>query len=180
MVSGNFGQTVPALVLLSGLPGTGKTTFALDLVRRHGFVHVESDAIRRALAVQPCYSPEENSRVFRLVHARVRAVLGGGGRAVADATNLTGRDRRRFLRVAADCDAAVLAVRMTAPEDVVRGRLRRPRDGHSQADERVYDLMRGRPQPFPIPVLVVDSRFVTTPSADLAVRLLEAGPGGQP
>lgn len=176
MVSGNFGPGTPAMVLLSGLPGTGKTTFALALSRQHGFVHIESDAIRRALAPEPRYSAAESARVFALAHARLRTVLAAGGRAIVDATNLTTRDRGRFLEIAAQASATVLVIRMTAPDSTVRQRLRGPREGHSQAGEAVYERMRGRVQPFGIPVLVVDSRFATSPSVDLAVRLLGLEP----
>ena len=36
-----------AMLILSGLPGTGKTTFAVALAARAPVVHLESDAIRR-------------------------------------------------------------------------------------------------------------------------------------
>jgi predicted kinase len=66
----------------------------------------------------------------------------------------------------------VVAVRLTAPEDTLRERLSKPRQGWSEADVAVYERMRERPRPFTIPVVVVDTRFDTGPSVDLAITLV--------
>ena len=54
----------PILVLLSGLPGTGKSYFAKELSRRLPFVIVGSDRMRKALAPNPIYDRREHARVF--------------------------------------------------------------------------------------------------------------------
>lgn len=164
-----------ALILLSGLPGTGKTTFARALAERLEVVHVESDAIRRGLAAEPTYSPRESGLVFARVEAEARRALVEGRHALIDATNLTNRDRRRFVRLANETDAMLVAVRLTAPEEVVRERLAGPRDGHSQADLGVYEAMKSRPQPFAFPAIVVDTRWGLEPAIDLVVRMIHRG-----
>ncbi len=164
-----------ALILLSGLPGTGKTTFARALTERLEVVHVESDAIRRGLAAEPTYSPRESGLVFARVEAEARRALVEGRHVIIDATNLTNRDRRRFVRLASETDAMLVAVRLTAPEEVVRERLAGPRDGHSQADLGVYEAMKSRPQPFAFPAIVVDTRWGLEPAIDLVVRMIHRG-----
>ncbi|MCL4242184.1 MAG: AAA family ATPase [Dehalococcoidia bacterium] len=161
-----------ALILLSGLPGTGKTTFARALGGRLKFAHVESDAIRRGLAAEPTYSPRESGMVFARVEAEARKALTDGKHALIDATNLTNRDRRRFVRLANETDSLLVAVRLTVPEEVVRERLASPRDGHSQADVAVFEKMRSRPQPFPFPAIVVDTRWGPEPAIALVLRLI--------
>lgn len=165
----------PALVLLSGLPATGKTTFAARLASRLPIVAIESDAVRRELVPQPSYTSTESARVFDVAEARVHDALLAGRHALLDATNLTARDRGRFLACAAQVDATVLAVRLTAPIHTVRQRMGRPREGHSQAGFDVYLRMRERPQPFNIPVVVVDSRFDIGPSVELVAALITRG-----
>jgi hypothetical protein len=161
-----------ALILLSGLPGTGKTTFARALGERVELAHVESDAIRRGLAAEPTYSARESGMVFARVAAEARQALAEGRHALIDATNLTNRDRRRFVRLASETDARLIAVRLTAPEEVVRERLGGPRDGHSQADMAVFEMMRSRPQPFPFPAIVVDTRWDLEPAIAFVLRLI--------
>lgn len=161
----------PALILLSGLPGAGKTTFARALCERTGAVHIESDAIRRSVASTPSYTPRESATVFAIAGRQVDAALAAGRTAVVDATNLTTRDRRRFVQAAAAARARLVAVRLTAPEAVLRERLSAPREGHSQADVRVLELMRGRPQRFLVPVVTVDTRHGIGPAVAIVMRL---------
>jgi predicted kinase len=176
MTTGNFATARrPALILLSGLPGAGKTTFARELAKAIPFTHFESDAVRRGIAPAPTYASDESAKVFRTIETRAEKALRSGVNALVDATNLTKSDRRRFHRLASRVDALFVAVRITAPDAVIRERLARPRDGHSQADLAVYEMMRGRAQPFAVPVVVVDTRFDLEPSIALVVRLVETG-----
>jgi predicted kinase len=164
----------PALVLLSGYPGAGKSTFARAIrAALDGVVVVESDAVRRELFPTPRYIPPEHERVFREVERRARVALEGGQVAVIDATNLTTRDRARFIRLAKRQAMPAVAVRLVAPWAVLEARIAGPRDGFSQATVSVLEGMWGRAQPFSIPVVVADSRYPFGPSLALLRRLLE-------
>ena len=171
MPNSNFGGRARVLILLSGLPGSGKTTFANALAQRLPLVHVESDAIRRGIAARPSYSRLESGLVFARVEAEVRAALASGCVALQDATNLTNRDRRRFLRVAEDLGARLIAVRLVAPEATIRERLAKPRDGHSQAGIEIYERMRPRLELMARPTVVVDTRFPLEPALALVASL---------
>jgi predicted kinase len=173
MHNGNFGDRFPVLILLSGLPGSGKTTFAHQLQRRIDADHVESDAVRRSIAPAPLYSHAESGAVFARVDAAARKSLFEGRHVIVDATNLTNRDRRRFLRMVAELGVRLVAIRLTAPETVIRERLAGPRDGHSQAGLDIYERMRDRPQPLPVPCIVVDTRFSLAPAIDLVLHLID-------
>lgn len=173
MAIGNFRDAAPALILLSGLPGAGKTTFAHALARYLAFEHIESDAIRRELSPRPTYDPRESAKVFARAEAAARKSLRAGCHAVIDATNLTNGDRRRFVVLAKRLGVGLICVRVVAPEAVIRARLSAPRAGHSQATVGVYELMRGRARPFAHPAVVVDTEFDTAPSAELVARLVE-------
>lgn len=172
MNNANFRPASPALVILSGLPGTGKTTFAACLARRLPIVHIESDAIRRGISARPAYSSEESAAVFGRAERLAANALADGKNVVVDATNLSHRDRKRFLRLARQSGAKLVAVRLTAPETTVKDRLTRPRDGNSEAGLEVYEMMKGRPQPFRMPAIVVDTRFPLEPAVDLVLRLI--------
>ena len=172
MRTGNLRPVEPALILLSGLPGAGKTTFAHALAQVLDFEHVESDAIRRSMAAQPTYSGPESAAVFARAEALAAAALAAGRHALVDATNLTPKDRKRFIKLADRAAGALIAIRVTAPDAVIRERLASPRAGYSQADVGVYEMMRGRPRLFSTPVVVVDTRFDLAPSVELVRQLV--------
>lgn len=173
MHNGNFSDAPPVLILLVGLPGAGKTTFARALAERLPLRHIESDRVRLSMTASPTYSPLESSAVFARVDAAAREALREGCPALVDATNLTNRDRRRFLRIAAELQVRLIAVRLTAPADVIRRRLAGPREGFSQAGVDIFERMKTRPQPLAIPSVVVDSRYPCQPAIDLVLRLID-------
>ena len=169
-----------ALVLLSGLPGSGKTTFAARLASQLDAGVLESDRVRLELFPRRRYTRKENAAVFATVRERAEGVLADGRDVIVDATNLRGWERSGFLELAAGQGARVVAVRqgarvvavrLTAPDAVLRERLTGPREGASEADVRVYERMRGQEEPFSTPCVQVDSRYCTEPSVALTVAL---------
>ncbi len=171
MHNGNLADSPGTLILLSGLPGSGKTTFAHALREQLSVEHIESDAIRRGFAPVPTYSPAESGAVFARVDELARGAIASGRHALIDATNLTNRDRKRFVTLANDLGARIVAIRVTAPDSVIRERLRNPREGFSQAGVEVFERMRDRLQPFSLPCLVVDTRYPLRPAIDFACRM---------
>jgi len=173
MTSGNWAPPPPALILLSGYPGSGKTTFAHALATVLPVDHHESDAVRRSLFREPAYTPAESARVFATIESHAAASLRAGRNALVDATNLARGDRRRFERLAERIEAPFIAVRLTAPDEEIRRRLAVPRLGNSQAGLAVYEAMLGRARPFAGPAVVVDTRFDLAPAVALISRLVQ-------
>ena len=77
----------PFLVILSGLPGTGKSYFANQLTRHIKSVIVESDRIRKLLLSKPIYSKSEHARIFAICHRLAEDALSQGYVTIFDATN---------------------------------------------------------------------------------------------
>jgi predicted kinase len=160
-----------ALFLLSGLPGSGKTTFAGALLASTDAVHVESDSVRRELYSVPLYTQREHERVFAEVERRVSRALAARRSVAVDATNLKQLHRARYFELAADAHVPVVAIRLVAPYPTLEKRVSGARDGHSQADVNVLRAMRGNEERFAVATLVADTRFAVEPTVALAIQL---------
>lgn len=140
----------PALIVVMGLPGVGKSHCARLLCGRLGAAHVASDELRSRLFIAASYADEENRAVFGAVTALVDALLDEGHRVVVDATNLIARNRAGAIGVARRRGIPVTYVRITSPDEDVRARLvargrGRGTGDHSEADVSIYERMRAQP-----------------------------------
>ena len=137
----------PTFIVVSGLPGTGKSYFCSQLAKRLPFVILESDALRKALFPSPSYNLQESSRLFQACHLLIEKLLKKGIPLILDATNLSERYRERQYNIADRLDAKLILVRIEAPTEVVRERLKARREGanpanESDADWEVYQRMK--------------------------------------
>jgi predicted kinase len=152
----------PVLVLLSGLPGTGKSYLARRLAPLLKATVVETDSVRMLLYPQPQYTAGENFWVYRVCHEVIGRLLRRGVSVIFDATNLRERHRQILYQMADALGANLVLVRTTAPERVVRSRLHQraiqpdPED-HSRADTTVYYRMYDAEEPMRRPYLTVDT-----------------------
>ena len=160
----------PRLLMLAGLPGSGKSTFARELSAHYSFVVLESDRLRKTLVARPQYTADEHSRVFRACHLLIDEFLGKGYPVLLDATNLGQRNRRPVIALARRHDVPLGVVVVTAPPEVVRQRLVDRESGSdpdtwSDAGVAIYDRMAPAWQP------VMRQHFEVDTSRDIAPAL---------
>ena len=163
----------PAFIVVSGLPGTGKSHFCSRLTKRIPLVILESDALRKVLFPSPAYSIEESSYLFRACHLLVEKLLEGGVPLILDATNLSERHRERLYSIADHLDVKLILVRVEAPPEVVQERLKarqREPENKSDADWKVYQRMRPTVQKMGRNHYAVDTSRDITPVLDKIVR----------
>jgi len=165
----------PAFIVVSGLPGTGKTYFCSKLAERLPFVTLESDALRKTLFSSPSYSPQESNRLFQACHLLIEKLLRKGIPLILDATNLSERHRERLYNVADRLDVKLILVRVEAPGEVVRERLKARQEGmdpeeKSDADWEVYQRMKPTLQKICRNHYAVDTSRDITPVLDKIVR----------
>ncbi len=134
----------PFLIVVSGLPGAGKSHFCRRLAQRLPAVILESDRLRKALFPSPGYSVAESSRLFRACHLLMERLLEKGIPLIFDATNLSERYREYLYSIAERLDVRLVLVRVEAPPQLVYERLKEREAssvGNSDADWAVYQRM---------------------------------------
>jgi len=152
----------PALLVVSGLPGTGKSRLCRSVHDSTQAVILASDALRRLLFGQPGYSYPESRRLFAAIHAAIDRLLADGRSVILDATNLAEREREPLYSIAERRKARLLLVQTVSPPEVVRRRLASRRRGQdpqdlSQADVEVYRRMLANKEPIQRPHRVIDT-----------------------
>ena len=151
-LAGELGQlpapeAQPALIVVSGLPGTGKSYFCRRLAERLPYLVLESDALRKRLFTVPEYSAAESAYLFRTIHQLIEELLGQGIPVILDATNLSERHRERLYNIAERRNARLILVNVKAPPEVVQKRLenrleKKNNGDNSDADWEVYQKLR--------------------------------------
>ena len=152
----------PCMILMCGLPATGKSHIASALEAPLSARTLRSDVIRKELAgMSPTdhdrsgdesgiYSREMTQRTYEEMLARAQAELEHGWSVIADATFPAAPFREPFMRLAAEKHIRALLIETTALEDVIRQRMAARASDQtdaSDADWSVYLRARGRFEP---------------------------------
>lgn len=152
----------PRLILMVGLPGTGKSTLARRLATLLPAPIVESDRVRRILFQWPRHTLNESRRVHQVCRTLIEQLLRQGSSVIFDATNLIEAHRALIYQIADRLRIPLVILFVTAPPEVVRDRLEgRRRQPHpedaSEATWPVYERMRRSMEPIGRPYLEVDT-----------------------
>ncbi len=158
----------PGFVVVSGLPGTGKTFFCKKLAEKQPFCIVESDALRKILFPSPDYSSVESARLFTAIHGLIEWLLENGVPVILDATNLSEHNREYLYRISDRAGARLALVSVEAPPAVAYQRLQARKNGavpdtKSDADWEIYGQMKSKAEKIQRNYFVVDtSREITS------------------
>ncbi len=180
------------LVVVGGLPGTGKSTVASGIAAALGAAHLRSDDVRKereglepgtAAAAPPgegLYRPDRVAATYADLFARAGDLLGRGVSVVVDATfaEPARRDEARRLAAATYADLDELVCR--APAALVERRLARrdPAASHSDAGVEVYRALAAVERPWPEARPVDTSGRQDRSLADALGLLGASGPPG--
>ncbi|TMQ90352.1 gluconate kinase [Actinomadura soli] len=154
------------VILVGGLPGTGKTSLAGALADRLGCSLLSSDRIRKELAgLAPLdsaatpygtgiYTPQWDRRTYRELADRAAKLLRLGETVILDAS-WTSKEQRDLLATMAEREHAHLSsLRCEAPETLTADRIRTRTRGPSDADTEIAAAMRAHAAPWPEATIV--------------------------
>ncbi|MGB8857904.1 MAG: AAA family ATPase, partial [Ilumatobacteraceae bacterium] len=155
------------LVLIGGLPGTGKTTLAEALSARLGWVTVNTDDVRHELAArsapgawgQGAYAPDITAQTYEVVLARARTALAMGESVIVDASFRDEANRAAARDLAGALSASLVELQCRAPTTVTEPRLAgRDASNPSDATPAIAARMAQSFAPWPQAVVIDSTR----------------------
>jgi predicted kinase len=106
------------LIVLSGLPGTGKTTIARELAQRLKAVHVRIDSIEQAIKNSGSVMGPMNDAGYRVGYAIAEDNLRTGLTVIADSVNPIQITRDQWIAVAKNTQQKAVEVEIKCSDPV--------------------------------------------------------------
>lgn len=135
------------VVIVFGLPGSGKSFFAERLAAELGADYINTDRVRKEMFPKPSYSDEEKSLLYKKLldevyhHAHARKVL------VLDGTFHLQKIRADFIKLSSDLNIDLKWIEVIANDDLIKERLSKERE-YSDADYSIHKLIKEEYEPF--------------------------------
>ena len=120
--------SAPILIVVGGLPATGKSTVASALARRTGFAFVRVDRIEQAIIDSTDLTQPLGPVGYTVAYGVAAEQLRHGVSVVAESVNPLGVTRDAWRGVAADTGARVLEVELICSDQAAHAERVRTRD----------------------------------------------------
>lgn len=159
-------------IMLVGLPGCGKTTYARKLVEEYGLEHISSDQIR----MEKGMSGDQHVGVFEEMLVRTKENLIAGKSLIYDATNLHRKYRKALLENIKKCNAYKICIFFTEPFDVCMERNKQRGQYAVVPEYRMYEMLKAFKVPMEYEGWDDIIRIQTSPGIDLN-QVLESAKG---
>jgi uncharacterized protein len=184
----------PLLMVVMGLPASGKTTLARALAGRLGLVHLNSDVVRKELAGsrptehhddrygEGLYTAATTRRTYAAMRRRAGRWLGRGRSVVLDATFGDAGERSALDRLARRRGVALLVVECRADHAELQRRLAARRADPGRASDARLELwprlLAGYAEPTEVTErLAIDSSMPVPRQVAAVLIRLDAGSG---
>ncbi len=133
------------IIIVFGLPGSGKSYFASHLASMINAEYINSDIVRKKLFHKRTYSEQEKLLVYNEMIRQMRKVAKQNRNVALDATFYSNDIRQKFVEGIKDIND-IIFIEVTAEESVNRKRLEKARED-SEADFEVYKKIKNEWEP---------------------------------
>ncbi|MEO0340402.1 MAG: AAA family ATPase [Bacteroidota bacterium] len=157
------------IIIVIGLPGTGKTTFSRALAQVIDAVHLNTDMIRDDLDLRGHYDRQTKALIYQEMMNRVQAALEKGSHVIVDGTFYRRKNREGYRKLAKAQAVDLKWIELKAQEQAIRDRVAKKRK-YSEADFKVYLKIKALFEPMRLACLELQ----TDREKDLQVLVDEA------
>ncbi|MDP4147946.1 MAG: AAA family ATPase [Bacteroidota bacterium] len=131
------------IIIVLGLPGSGKSYFASRFAKRIHADYVNSDRVRKSMFPARSYSEKEKASVYDEMLELTRRSVKQRKDLVLDATFYKDELRRKFADAAG---GELIFIEVEAEEAIVKERLKQKR-ADSEADFEIYKVIKQQWEP---------------------------------
>jgi len=129
------------MIMVMGLPGSGKSFFARRLSDCLGATYIGSDELRKEMGLMGEYQLAFKQLVYDAMFEKAKEVIQNHGNAVLDSTFFLQEIRDKAKQLADKYGAELIPILVEAEESIIGERLSQPRDD-SEADFQVYQQIK--------------------------------------
>jgi len=129
-------------VIVCGLPGVGKTTFAKKLAPLINATVLSTDKIRKELISLPTYEKNERRLVYDVMMLLAKYLHNSGANCILDATFNREESRTEVKKKLGIPDRKFFVIECMCPENIIISRLKERKNDYSDAGIEVYQKMK--------------------------------------
>jgi predicted kinase len=130
------------IVIVCGLPGVGKTTFAKKLAPLINATVLSTDKIRNELISLPTYEKDERRLIYDVMVLSAKYLHNSGANCILDATFNREDSRTEVKKKLGIQDGEFFVIECMCPENIIISRLKKRKNDYSDADVEVYQKMK--------------------------------------
>lgn len=109
-------ENKPALIILVGCPGAGKSTWGKKFASDNNVEYVSTDEIRAQIGSGEA-DQSVSAAAFGIAKRKVSTALAAGKSAMIDATNVNPKSRKDWINMGRGAGAYIVAVAFEVPRD---------------------------------------------------------------
>lgn len=145
------------ILLVFGLPGTGKTYFAKHYAKETGAIHLNTDVVRERLGFKGEYDEKTKQQVYNELFKQAKIELQKGVDVIVDGTFYQKRRRKQVERMAEEVKQEIFFIEIKTDEKTAKKRVKKQRK-YSDAGRDVYDELKSGFEPVERDFLELESQ----------------------